>query len=197
LSIVNITIGKDRALVGCDTACQYGDDLEDRGEMSKLLVLHGSGGVLAYRGKRAMFERIFTRLSFGREPGDFDALLAHLPMIIGTSAGSPPSAVDLQLELYAVGWSGSRGRMAGAVYVIDAAGALTDAQVDTWQCANSPELPEDPDPMLDSPAAMFAHAQRQTAYGKHEFPGQAIGGRFFVADVTKERITVAEVERLS
>lgn len=195
MSIVNITIGKDRALVGCDTACQYGDDLDDRGEMSKLLVLHGSGGVLAYRGKRAMFERIFTRLLFGREPGDFDALLACLPMVIRTS-GSTPSTIDLQLELYAVGWSVSRGRMAGAVYVIDAAGALTDAQVDTWQCANSPEVPEDPDPLLDSPAAMFGHAQRQTAYGKREFPGQAIGGRFFVADVTRERITVAAVGRL-
>ena len=71
--------------------------------------------------------------------------------------------------------------MAGAVYVIDAAGALTDVQVDTWQCANSPALPEDPDPILGSPAAMFAHAQRQTVYGKRRFPGQAIGGRFFVA----------------
>ena len=58
---------------------------------------------------------------------------------------------------------------------------LTDAQVDTWQCANSPALPEDPDPILGSPAAMFAHAQRQTVYGKRRFPGQAIGGRFFVA----------------
>ena len=183
--------------MGCDTACQYGDDLEDRGEMSKLLVLHGSSGVLAYRGERTMFERIFTRLLFGREPSDFDALLERLPTIIEASADATPSTVNLQLELYAVGWSGSRGRMAGAVYVIDAAGALTDVQVDTWQCANSPELPEDLDPVLDSPAAMFAHAQRQTAYGKHEFPGQAIGGRFFVADVTKERITVAEVERLS
>jgi hypothetical protein len=196
LSIVNITIGKDRALVGCDTACQYGDDLDDRGEMSKLLVLHGSSGVLAYRGKRAMFERIFTRLLFGREPNDFDALLACLPRLIEAAAGPTRPVVDLQLELYAVGWSGSRGRMAGAVYVIDAAGALTDAQVDTWQCANSPELPEDPDPILNSPAAMFAHAQRQTVYGKREFPGQAIGGRFFVADVTRERITVAAVGRL-
>ena len=71
--------------------------------------------------------------------------------------------------------------MAGAVYVIDTAGALTDAQVDTWQCANSPALPEDPDPILGSPAAMFAHAQRQTVYGKRRFSGQAIGGRFFVA----------------
>ena len=196
MSIVNITIGRDRALVGCDTACQYGDDLEDRGEMSKLLVLHGSSGVLAYRGKRAMFERIFTRLLFGREPSDFDALLDRLPTIIEASAGATPSTVNLQLELYAVGWSGSRGRMAGAVYVIDTAGALTDAQVDTWQCANSPEVPEDPDPMLDGPVAMFGHAQRQTAYGKREFPGQAIGGRFFVADVTRERITVAAVGRL-
>ena len=196
MSIVNITIGKDRALVGCDTACQYGDDLDDRGEMSKLLILHSCSAVLAYRGKRAMFERIFTRLLFGREPGDFDALLACLPTIIEASVGAMPSTTSLQLELYAVGWSVSRGRMAGAVYVIDAAGALTDAQVDTWQCANSPELPEDQEPVLDSPAAMFAHAQRQTAYGKREFPGQAIGGRFFVADVTRERITVAAVGRL-
>ena len=95
----------DRALVGCGTARHYGDDLE----MSKLLVLHGSSGVLASRGKRVMFERIFTRLLFGREPRDFDALLACLPMIIRASAGSTPSTIDLQLELYAVGWSVSRG----------------------------------------------------------------------------------------
>ena len=196
MSIVNISIGKDRALVGCDTACQYGDDPNDRGHMSKMVILQGMNGVLAYRGERSMFERIFMRVFFGREPESFDDLVARMPTIIDTvSAGDLP-AIDLTLELYAVAWSPSRGRMAGAAYVINAQGALVDAQVDTWQCATSPEVPDDPDPTLDSTAAMLAHAEKQVAYGALEHGGLPIGGSLFLAEVMPGKVIVASAGML-
>jgi hypothetical protein len=196
VSIVNISIGKDRALVGCDTACQYGDDPNDRGHMSKMVILQGMNGVLAYRGERSMFERIFMRVFFGREPESFDALVARMPSIIDTVSSGDLPAIDLTLELYAVAWSPSRARMAGAVYVIDAQGALVDAQVDTWQCATSPEVPDDPDPAIDSPADMRAYAEKQVAYGASEHGGLPIGGSLFLAEVMPGTVIVASAGML-
>jgi len=191
VSIVNITIGKDRALVGCDTACQYGGDPEDRGHMSKMVVLQGMNGVLAYRGERAMFERIFMRVFFGREPQSLDELVAMMPKIIAAVSASELPKIDMTLELYAVGWSPSRGRVAGAAYVVNAGGELIDAQVDTWQCVTSPEVPDDPDPTLHNAATMLAHAEKQVAYGALEHGGLPIGGSFFLAEVMPGRVIVA------
>jgi hypothetical protein len=199
VSIVNITIGKERVLVGCDTACAYATAAggEEQGEMTKLLALPGMGVVMAYRGERGMFKRIFLPCFFGREPQNFDALVEQMPAIINTAERTQSDqATDLTLELYVVGWSHQRGRMAGAVYVIDTSGALTAAHVDTWQCASSPELPDNPSPLLDSHEAMLAHARLQTAYGNIEHAQYAIGGRFFIADMTRERITVTLVGEL-
>lgn len=196
MSIVNITIGKERVLVGCDTACAYATAAgEERGEMTKLLTLSGMGVVLAYRGERGMFQLIFNQCFFGREPEHFDALVEHMPALVNAAERihAPDQATDLTLELYVVGWSHQRGRMAGAVYVIDATGRLTAAHVDTWQCASSPELPDNPSPLLDSHEAMLAHARLQTVYGNTKHSQYAIGGRFFIADMTRERITVTLV----
>jgi len=196
VSIVNISISNERALVCCDTACQYGDDPNDRGHMSKMVILQGMNGVLAYRGERSMFERIFMRVLFGREPESFDDLVARMPSIIDTVSSGDLPAIDLTLELYAVAWSPSRARMAGAAYVIDAQGALIDAQVDTWQCATSPEVPDDPDPVIASPTAMRAHAEKQVAYGASEHGGLPIGGNFFLAEVMPGRVIVASMGML-
>lgn len=196
MSIVNISISNERALVCCDTACQYGDDPNDRGHMSKMVILQGMNGVLAYRGERSMFERIFMRVLFGREPESFDDLVARMPSIIDTVSSGDLPAIDLTLELYAVAWSPSRARMAGAAYVIDAQGALIDAQVDTWQCATSPEVPDDPDPVIASPTAMRAHAEKQVAYGASEHGGLPIGGNFFLAEVMPGRVIVASMGML-
>lgn len=196
MSIVNISISNERALVCCDTACQYGEDPNDRGHMSKMVILQGMNGVLAYRGERSMFERIFMRVLFGREPESFDDLVARMPSIIDTVSSGDLPAIDLTLELYAVAWSPSRARMAGAAYVIDAQGALIDAQVDTWQCATSPEVPDDPDPVIASPTAMRAHAEKQVAYGASEHGGLPIGGNFFLAEVMPGRVIVASAGML-
>lgn len=199
MSIVNITIGKERALVGCDTACLYETaDGGERGEMTKLVALQGTGVVMAYRGESHIFKLIFSQCFFGREPENFDDLAAQMPALIRAASRmrSADRETDLTLELYVVGWSPQRGRMAGAAYVIDAKGILTDEHVDTWMCASSPELPGNPSPLLDTHEAMFEHARRQTVYGTTEYTQYAIGGRFFIADLTRERVAISCVGNL-
>jgi hypothetical protein len=91
LSIVNIAIGKERALVGCDTACHYQTPAgNEPGWMSKLLVLPGTGAVMAYRGQRHMLQYVLTPCLFGREPESFDALVGQLPEFIHLARASRP-----------------------------------------------------------------------------------------------------------
>lgn len=116
LSIVNITMGMERALVGCDTACRYdAPDGKRFGQMSKLLVLQGMGVVMAFRGQRHMFHQIVNRSLFDNEPDCFDSLVDQLPVII---SDAKPNYVAFQfesnLELYVVGWSHRFGRITGA-----------------------------------------------------------------------------------
>lgn len=199
MSIVNIALGKERALVGCDTACLYGASQDDKhGQMSKLLILHGMGVVMAYRGQRRMFHRIIDQCLFTQEPDSFDALIERMPTFIAASKESRPSQsnLDLTLELYVVGWSSQRSKMTGAVYVFDADGTLTASHIDTWRHACSPELPEEPSPLLDTHEAMFAHACRQTYFGRTEYSQYPIGGRYFIADVTRDQILVSYVGML-
>lgn len=200
MSIVNIALGKERALVGCDTACLYEvGKAHQHGQMSKLLVLHGMGVVMAYRGQRHMFHQVINRCLFTQEPDSFDELIQRMPSFIEMPAESQPveSSLDLTLELYVVGWSSQRGRMTGAVYVVDASGRLADSHIDTWRHACSPELPEDPSPLLDTHEAMLAHARRQTHFGRTVFSQYPIGGRYFIADVTRDQILVSYAGMLS
>ena len=200
MSIVNIALGKERALVGCDTACLYASGkVNKHGQMSKLFVLHGMGVVMAYRGQRHMFHQVINRCLFAQEPDCFDELIRRMPSFIGMPTESQPveSSLDLTLELYVVGWSSQRDKMTGAVYVVDASGRLTDSHIDTWRHACSPELPEDPSPQLDTHEAMLAHARRQTHFGKTVFSQYPIGGRYFIADVTRDQILVSYAGTLS
>lgn len=199
MSIVNITIGKDRALIGCDTACRRGPEQGGmRAEMTKMVAMHRMGVVLAYRGESHMFKLIFAQCFFVQESENFDDLVARMPEIVKAARGmrAEDFATDLTLELYVVGWSPSRQRMAGAAYTVNGKGVLTDSFVDTWFCASSPELPGDPSPKLETYEAMFEHAQKQTVYGNTEYVQYATGGRFFIADITPERMTVVNVGEL-
>lgn len=199
MSIVNIAIGKERALVGCDTTCGYeSPEGKQFGEMSKLLVLQGMGVVMAYRGQRHMFHQVVNQSLFGHEPECFDALIERMPRILRDAEPSPGTVpFDMTLELYVVGWSHQRGRMTGASYEIDGSGGLIAAHVDTWRSASSPEVPGNPTPVLDSHDAMLAYARCQVASNKAEDPAAVIGGRFFIADVTREQILVTYVGKLS
>ena len=192
-------MGTESALVGCDTTCGYETTEGKRfGQMSKLLVLQGMGVVMAYRGQRHMFHQVINQSLFGQEPESFDALVDQMPRILRDAQPSPGAVpFDMTLELYVVGWSQQRSRITGASYEIDASGSMTAAHVDTWRGASSPEVPGDPTPILDSHAAMLAYAQRQVASSKAEDPAAVIGGRFFIADVTREQILVTYVGNLS
>ncbi len=199
LSIVNITMGKERALIGCDTACCYDvPDGKRLGQMSKLLVLQGMGVVMAFRGQRHMFHQIVNRSLFDNEPDCFDSLVDQLPAIINDAK---PHYVAFEfesnLELYVVGWSHRFGKITGASYQIDPDGILKASNIDTWRYSVAPEVPEDPLPVLDTHEKMFAHAQRQTAMYKADDPEAVIGGRYFIADVTREQILVSYVGDLS
>lgn len=199
MSIVNITMGKERALVGCDTTCSYDTAEGERfGQMSKLLVLQGMGVVMAYRGQRHMFHQVVNRSLFDQEPECFDALIEQMPRILRDAqflAGTAP--FDMTLELYVVGWSHERGRMTGASYEIDRFGGLIAAHVDTWRSASSPEVPGNPTPVLNSHETMLTYARQQVASSKTEDPAAVIGGRFFIADVTREQILVTCVGNLA
>jgi len=108
--------------------------------MSKLLVLPGTGAVMAYRGQRHMLQHVLTPCLFGREPESFDALVEQLPEFIRLARASQPvdPVLDLTLELYVVGWSHQRERMAGAAFEIDRSGTLTGSHGDTWR-GNPPD----------------------------------------------------------
>lgn len=199
MSIVNITMGKERALIGCDTACGY-DTVDGKryGQMSKLLVLQGMGVVMAFRGQRHMFHQIVNGSLFGSEPDCFDSLVDQLPRIIGKAKPHYVAFVfESTLEFYVVGWSHRRGKITGASYVIDHLGNLTESNVDTWRYSVAPEVPEDPLPVLDTHEKMFAHAHRQTAMCKATDADAVIGGRYFIADVTREQILVTYVGDLT
>lgn len=199
LSIVNITMGKERALIGCDTACCYdAPDGKRLGQMSKLLVLQGMGVVMAFRGQRHMFHQIVNRSLFDNEPDCFDSLVDQLPAIINDAK---PHYVAFEfesnLELYVVGWSHRFEKITGASYQIDPDGILKASNIDTWRYSVAPEVPEDPLPVLDTHEKMFAYAQRQTAMHKADDPEAVIGGRYFIADVTREQILVSFAGDLS
>lgn len=195
LSIVNICITKDRALVGCDTACLLGPEQGGvRAEMTKMMAFHRIGVVMAYRGESHMFKLIFAQCFFVREPESFDDLVDRMPEIVRAARSTRPEKLetDLTLELYVVGWSSSRGRMAGAAYTIDTQGGLTNAFVDTWLCASSPGIPGESDPKLESQYDVFEHARKQTEYAKNVYAEYATGGRFLIADITYQKIKLLD-----
>lgn len=86
--------------------------------------------------------------------------------------------------------------MTGAVFVANEDGVLTESHVDTWTHSNAPEIPEDPSPLLDTHQAMFSYAQLQTTSYRNQSEYAAIGGRFFIADVTRDQILVSYVGNL-
>ena len=154
---------------------------------------------MAYRGESQMFKLIFAQCFFVREPESFDDLVARMPDIViaGRNARSQMNDTDLTLELYVVGWSPSRERMAGAAYTINAMGMLTGTFIDSWVSASSPELPGEPNPNLDSHKAIYEHARRQALYADTVYAEYATGGKFLISEITPQEIRLTDAGYLS
>jgi len=163
-----------------------------------MIALHRIGVVMAYRGESHMFKLIFAQCFFVREPDNLDDLVARMPEVVTAARATRPEnfETDMTLELYVVGWSHSRGRIAGAAYTVDKNGVLTNEYLDSWVCASSPELPGDPNPDIETHELIFEHARKQTRYANTVYAEYATGGHFFVAEITQERIAITDAGRL-
>lgn len=126
MTILNVHIRADRALVGMDTEILNTAD-GSRFGASKFGVIPEANVLMCWRGDRNLHGLIYAECFLAREYIDFDALERILPEVLGTlraqyksncaSAGVPAEVLDHEIantiDLILVGWSTQRGRICG------------------------------------------------------------------------------------
>lgn len=191
MSLLNVWIERDRALVGVDTA---GRDAGGRSwRMAKMAPLVNLNAVLAFRGSSAFAAVIVGNcMLFGQ---DLETLMEVLPPLFpaalnearAQSAREQASeacrqSLELQ-EVVLVGWSNAHRRMRGRRWTRrDVAGEFVQAGIDREYIAVwHDSLAGLADPKTPAEMAALASAQCRLIWEKE--PTVAAGGEFIVAQL--------------
>lgn len=212
MTILNVWVGRDRALVGVDTLGVVPDGPAGRGvparcELTKLFPLVAADCLVAGRGDAGFIWSVYLGC-LGTVPATFDTLAAAMPNILQAAvhvyeamqpAQTRRPAGGLQLAL--VGWSPRQERMCGVVFSRAAAGQPFERLVlggdggeesDDWIAPWEDEQGEAPVP--DTPGAMLDLVLRQVG---HAPAGAPVGGRLIVAELRRDSLTVQTVCELA
>ncbi len=207
MSIVNVWMRQKYALVGVDSIA-IGPEGEAT-EVSKLLPLAHAGAILASTGTYMFANLFFSTLHYSGLDldGMVDRIPDFLPLVYRETLqraeqwgvrflGSPE-----QQSCLIVGWSKSKGRMIGRYYwQVEASKGFEEREIELGSGYVQPTH-ADPRwterlaglPAPSTPAAMGRYAQEQTRIIREFIPEIHAGGRFIVAELTRDRMTIAPV----
>lgn len=192
MSILNVWLFRDRALVGVDT-----DAVSSEGqhyEVSKMLPIPHINAVLACRGSLALLGCVFVQLMIS-DTGDFDVLADRLPAATQQAFDGPLR--DLPPELHSagdvivlVGWSPRLRRMR-TLEVSREPGAAVFTLEETEQhyiAPWDPSIEGAPDPA--NLQSMMALAEAQVGLIRRTYPNGAAGGRLIMAVIYEKGMQI-------
>ena len=195
MSILNVSIDRDRALVAVDTLCQTGQGPR---ETLKLYPLPHIGAVIAGRGQLAFLLQIHLEVIL--HCATFDDLVERtieaLPPLFARLRAQPNAAAfgmgdgsDVQ-ELVLVGWSPQAQAMQGWRWSqSDPRLGFTREEIAPWLV--SPAL--EPVGDLSTATGMLHLARRQVTRWRPSAPGGALGGRLLLAELRRGALMVRDV----
>lgn len=196
MSLVNVWISPDRALVGVDTEGVTLDGTHN--EVSKMIPLVHANLVLATRGHMGFLNALFgTSYAVG---GDFDAIVEKMPMILSyafnhlmsqaSSAGVADQGNFDRQDAFIVGWSRKHCRMLGMSYSQETAkDGFTGREIDSW-CVSPWEDPGVMPPIPNTPEVLKEVARTQASFASDPRSEAAVGGRLLVAEITRDGIII-------
>jgi hypothetical protein len=204
MSILNVWISPERALIGVDTKAVYsrakpGNVLH---EYSKMIPLVHASAVLANRGHTAFLSAVFAQCH--SHPSEFDSLEGLMPSILdyalnilvthNRDANINDDSVYGGQELALVGWSPMRRRMVGSSYVKEAGKpGFVRKEINPWIIApwesslGSPTIPKTPAAMLD-----LAKTQMRYVRSRKDLAALGFGGKYIVADLTRDSLSITK-----
>lgn len=208
MSLVNVCMEHDRALIGYDTrsgvAPQFkhlvgGAELS----MSKCGFMPHIGTAMAHLGDAMFATMLFGNLQLSM-PRDFDHATEMMPELLAQTftavaamrRGGPGADFNHGAQIVLVGWSPVLKRMQGVTWTRwpqdkgFRASPLGKAMLmpDTgWT-----QPPEPP----DTAAKMEAIAREQVAYVRRERPGYDLGGHLLLAELTRDTMSVRTIADL-
>ena len=198
MSLVNVWIEQNKALVAVDTNGLGLVETGENEEWSKLLTIPHIGAVFAARGQRLTFINLFAQCSFAFNGLTFDHLIESLPSLIKSVISLTPNDMkdmDMTTDVYVIGWSPKQQRISAYQYNINIAEQRWSASEIT-NCRIAPGGNISSVPVLDTIEAMVDIANKQITYVREEFPGTPIGGRLLIAEITKDSISIQTVSNL-
>lgn len=194
MSILNVWIEPEVALVGVDTATSLIGDDGAMLEYSKMFPIVHANTVVAGRGNSIFLSTLFVMCN-GR--GDFDSLVEIMPSLLQQAFDqiknfpllAPPEGIDRQM-IVVVGWSAKLGRMAGRDYIQEdrAQGFVTSEIAPHHLAPWDNSFAELPDPQTAGDMANLARAQ--TRFMHENAPQAASGGRLIVARISQLGMTI-------
>lgn len=198
MSLCNVFLDGHRAFVAVDTAAlmQNGP-----GHVSKIAFTPHSGLVLACRGDIRLLRQAEYR--FGGAGWDFDAALTDAPEAFRDITKSMQAldyehwGVGTVHELFLIGWSEDRGRMAGCYFAINGeTGSFEDREIgdcEPFPVPAEPFIANRPDQSMIDLEEMISIARKQVLWGRQNYPQMPIGGHLLVATLTRHEINVRDV----
>ena len=193
MSLLNVWVGKNRALVSVDT-----DGIMPNGEhhdFSKLITLPHAGAVFAGRGDRVFLESLFQYYYFGTGTFGFDEIVEHLPRAIGKvleyQQSLPGFSDSGDYQIVIAGWSEKTKRMAGYF----AHGLFRVGEAPVVEKLGQRVMPGDPwsdrpqdVPLPNEETNHLILAAVQAKWLREQ--GTAGGGRLILADLQRNQITL-------
>ncbi|MFV3305793.1 hypothetical protein ACNFBT_10985 [Pseudomonas sp. NY15181] len=195
MSILNVFIEPDIGLVGVDTeAVKPGSPIV---EFSKMMVLHHISAVIAFRGT----DYVLASASPGLVAftGSIEQLVELLPGHLKASVDYSrehyqAKEENLGLDFALVGYSEAEGQVIGYLF----SRAIGSEDIHVGRIHTRYRSPHQPswEPLLkgihaDRPG-MIALAKHQSRLSRELMPEVAAGGRFFIAEVSRNSINIEQ-----
>lgn len=189
MSLLNAWVSKERALVAVDT--QGLDQTGLRYPFSKLIPLAHATTVFASRGDRMYLAQLFRYYYLARDPAtasDYDGIVASAPSALASVNQDcrDNAGPDTFFHVVIVGWSPTRGRVAGMQYTGTTFSDEIESRplervISPADCISEPQTPADH-------GSMLRLARLQAPWLNAQ--GHPGGGDLVIAEIRKQRIEI-------
>jgi hypothetical protein len=216
MSLVNVYMEHDRALIGFDTLSSAMEAPPVAGvdaalarfktglHMSKCTFLAHANVAIAHRGDAMLAVGVCSAVQLNALP-DFDAMTEAMPQLLAQSHAQVTAFRKQQMgidgfpgaEIILVGWSRALNRMEGVRWLRwPTDKGFSASPVGKALMLPDAEWPQTPD-APDTAEKMEAIARDQVAYVRREHAGYNCGGRLLLAELTRDTLnvhTIADLE---
>jgi hypothetical protein len=207
MTILNIFVRSDRALIGMDTMV-VNTESGERSEASKFGLLAESNVFIGWRGDRVTGAIVYAECMAARSYVDFDALAPEMPRLIletlkvrqdqRIAQGAPPEVLVSphchSLQLAMVGWSKQENQMRGTLYSKMA--DQEDVQVEAIPSAGIIAPGDLVDPSLREPVSSISAMERisklqyRAAIRSSDVLGGGFGGVLLLVELERDQARI-------